>query len=209
MSRPGSGTRVVTILAVLLVAGIAAVVSYAHMAALATAAGEGWRAHLLPLSVDGLLVAASMTLLIRRRAGVPAGWLAWTALVGGIGASLAANVAASEPSLTARLIAGWPAIAFAVSFELLLQQRVPPGDHRVADRVPVGAGVGEPPTDRVLVGDRVGEADELAARTRELVHAARVTGRPLGRRRVARSLGVSEHRARALLDLVGAGEELR
>jgi hypothetical protein len=198
--------RPVTVLAVLLVAAIAAVVSYSHMVNLATAAGEGWRAHLLPLSVDGLLVAASMTMLTRRRAGIPAGWLAWLALVGGIGASLAANIAAAEPDVTARLIAGWPAVAFAVSFELLLQQgRVPAGD-RPGDWVtgPPGGWVtaGDP-------GDRVGEADQLAARTRELVHAARATGRPLGRRRVARELGVSEHRAKALLSLVGAGGEVR
>ena len=109
--------------AVLLVAAVAAVVSYVHMATLAREAGEGWRALLLPLSVDGLVVAASMVLVTRRRAGVPGGGLAWAALLGGVGASLAANVAAADPSVTARLVAAWPALAFAVAFELLLQQR--------------------------------------------------------------------------------------
>lgn len=195
--------RPVTVLAVLAVAAIAAVVSFSHMVNLATAAGEGWRAHLLPLSVDGLLVAASMTMLWRRRAGVPAGWLAWVALCGGIGASLAANVAAAEPTLTARLIAGWPAVAFAIGFELLLQQ----GRVLVGDRP--GDWVGGPPTDRVPAGDRVGEADQLVTQVRELAMAAQATGRPLGRRRVARELGVSEHRAKALLGLVGVGGEQR
>ena len=67
--------------------------------------GEQWRAWLLPLSVDGLVVAASMVLLTRRRAGLPGGRLAWAALLGGVGASLAANVAAAEPTTTARLVA--------------------------------------------------------------------------------------------------------
>ena len=54
-------------------AAVAAVASYVHMHELATEAGEGWRAHLIPLSVDGLLVAASMVMLVRRRAGLRAG----------------------------------------------------------------------------------------------------------------------------------------
>jgi len=121
---PVSGpVRVTTVGAVLIVALVAALVSYAHMQEVAARAGEGWRAGLMPLSVDGLVVAASMVLLTRRRAGLGGGWLAWSALLGGVGASLAANMAAAEPTLLARLVAAWPALAFAVAFELLLQQR--------------------------------------------------------------------------------------
>ena len=119
----GRWMRVVTVLAVLLVAVIAAVVSYVHMASLAREAGEGWRSGLLPLSVDGLVVAASMVLFTRRRTGLPGGRLAWAALLGGVAASLTANVAAAEPTVIARVIAAWPALAFAVAIELLLQQR--------------------------------------------------------------------------------------
>src|SRR5687768_1353095 len=71
--------------AVLAVALVAAVASYEHMRALAELAGEGWRAWLLPISVDGLAVAASMTMLVRRRAGQPSGALAWAALLLGLG----------------------------------------------------------------------------------------------------------------------------
>ena len=73
----GLWVRRVTTLAVVLVAAVAAVASYEHMRALAVLAGEGWRSWLLPVSVDGLAVAASMTMLVRRRAGLPAGGLAW------------------------------------------------------------------------------------------------------------------------------------
>jgi len=204
---PGRAVRVVTVAAVLLVAAVAAVVSYAHMQEVAVRAGEGWRAWLLPLSVDGLVVAASMGLLTRRRTGLPGGRLAWAALLGGVGASLAANIAAAEPTVTARVVAAWPALAFAVAFELLLQQR----------RVPVVEPVGEDPPAGDPVVDDPGEGDEPAApvgatavepavevepvtaRIAELVGAAHAEGRPVGRRTVARELGITEYRAGQLL----------
>lgn len=116
--------RVVTIGAVSVVALVAATASYAHVYTLAERAGEGWRALLSPLSVDGLLVAASMVMLVRRRAGLPAGVLPWTGLVLGLGASLAANVAAAHPEWRTPVLDGvvsaWPAVALAISFELLV-----------------------------------------------------------------------------------------
>ena len=108
--------------AVLAVALVAAVASYEHMRALAELAGEGWRSWLLPVSVDGLAVAASMTMLVRRRAGLGAGALPWAALLLGLGASLAANVAAAEPTVQGRLVAAWPPVALLLAYELLMQQ---------------------------------------------------------------------------------------
>jgi hypothetical protein len=114
--------RQVTTASVLAVAGVAAVASYEHMRALAELAGEGWRSWLLPISVDGLAVAASMTMLVRRRAGQSAGALPWVALLLGLGASLAANVAAADPTVVGRVVAAWPPIGLLLSYELLLQQ---------------------------------------------------------------------------------------
>ena len=208
---PGWATRATTVGAVLVVAAVAAVVSFAHMWTVADRAGEQWRAWLLPLSVDGLVVAASMALLTRRRTGLPGGRLAWGALLGGVGASLAANIAAAEPTATARVVAAWPAVAFAVAFELLLQQRREPGAEPVDEPVdPVGDPVGEdrPGIEPVVdgpgeadepEGDRVIEVDPVAARIAALVSAARTEGRPVGRRTVARELGVTEYRAGQLL----------
>lgn len=99
--------RRVAMLAVAVVAVVAAVVSYAHMQQLAAEAGEGWRSHLLPLSVDGLLIAAAMSMVVARLHGGRPSPLAWIALTLGIVASLAANVAAAEPTLVGRLVAGW------------------------------------------------------------------------------------------------------
>lgn len=118
----GPGVRRVATVAVVLVALVAAVASYDHQRQLAALAGEGWRAWLLPLSVDGLMVAASMCLLVRRNAGQSAR-LAWVSLVAGGGVSVVANVAAAEPTLVGRLVAGWPPVALILAYELLMQIR--------------------------------------------------------------------------------------
>jgi hypothetical protein len=126
--------RRITNVAVLAVAAVAAIASYEHMRALAELAGEGWRSWLLPVSVDGLAVAASMTMLVRRRAGARAGVLPWVALLLGLSASLAANVAAADPTVVGRLVAAWPPVGLLLSYELLLQQhgtRGGPGVHTV------------------------------------------------------------------------------
>ncbi|MGH9213041.1 MAG: DUF2637 domain-containing protein [Acidimicrobiales bacterium] len=112
--------RRITTLSVLAVAAVAAVASYDHQRQLAELAGEGWRSWLLPISVDGLIVAASMTLLVRRRASQPTSALAWAALLLGGAASVVANVAAADPTLAGRLVAAWPPVALLVSYELLL-----------------------------------------------------------------------------------------
>jgi Protein of unknown function (DUF2637) len=117
--------RRITTLAVVAVALVAAIASYDHQRALAELAGAGWRAWLLPVSVDGLVVAASMSMLVRRRAGLPAGTLAWASLLAGIGASLAANVAAADPTVVGRVVAAWPPVALLLAWELLMQVRAP------------------------------------------------------------------------------------
>ncbi|MGH9211395.1 MAG: DUF2637 domain-containing protein [Acidimicrobiales bacterium] len=126
--------RRITTLAVLAVAAVAAVASYDHQRVLAELAGEGWRAWMLPISVDGLVVAASMSMLVQRRAGLPAGALTWLALIAGIGASLAANVAAATPTPVGRLVAAWPPLAFAVAFELAVRVRAHNHNHNHDDR---------------------------------------------------------------------------
>ncbi len=55
----------------------------------------GWLAALTPLSVDGMIVAASTTLSADSRSGGRTGFLPWALLVAGSASSLAANVAVS------------------------------------------------------------------------------------------------------------------
>jgi hypothetical protein len=82
----------------------------------------GWVAALTPLSVAGMIVAASTTLLADSRSGRNGGVLPWALLVAGSVASLAANVAVAEPSLIGRVIAAWPSFALTASYELLTRQ---------------------------------------------------------------------------------------
>ena len=116
-----AAVRWVTVAAVVLVAAVAAAGSYDHMRHLAAETGQGAMSWLLPLGVDGLMVAASMVMLVRRRRGQTGGWLAWTALVSGVAASLAANVAAAEPTALARAVSAWPPLALLLAYELLMQ----------------------------------------------------------------------------------------
>ena len=106
-----------------LLALIAGTVSYLHMHMLVARHGQpGWVAALTPLSVDGMIVAASTTLLADSRSGRQGGVLPWALLVAGSVASLAANVAVAEPTLIGRVIAAWPSFALTASYELLTRQ---------------------------------------------------------------------------------------
>jgi hypothetical protein len=111
------------------VAAVAAVVSYEHAYALVSAHGEsGIIAHLEPLTIDGLILAASMVLLDTARRGEAAPALARWLLGLGIAATLAANVMhglAHGPVGTA--VAAWPAVSLVGSYELLMGmiRRVP------------------------------------------------------------------------------------
>jgi hypothetical protein len=102
---------------------IAGTVSYLHMHALVARHGQpGWVAALMPFSVDGMIVAASTTLLADSRTGRRGGVLPWALLVVGSVASLGANVAVAELTLIGRVIAAWPSFALTASYELLTRQ---------------------------------------------------------------------------------------
>jgi hypothetical protein len=108
---------------VALLALIAGTVSYLHMHTLVALHGQpGWVAALTPLSVDGMIVAASTTLLADSRTGERGGVLPWALLVVGSAASLAANVAVAQPTVAGRVIAAWPSFALIGAYELLMRQ---------------------------------------------------------------------------------------
>ncbi|GAA4964936.1 DUF2637 domain-containing protein [Pseudonocardia tropica] len=188
--------RGATVASVALVALVAAVVSYAHIYELAERSGEGWRAALVPLSVDGMLLASTLAIVDRRRVRRPVGWVPWFGLVLGIVASLAANVAAAQPTVEARLVAAWPPVALAVSIEvaaLVLRGTTPVR--------PVAAPVRETTSVRprtTPVQPNPGPVDQSDLdRVRAL--ADRTGSRPSGRA-VRSELGVGAVRARALLE---------
>ena len=77
--------RITTALAVLMVASVAAIISYQHGYELVTTHGEtGFTAHLLPFTVDGLIWAASMVALDASRRNHPVPRLGLWSLGAGI-----------------------------------------------------------------------------------------------------------------------------
>ena len=86
--------RITTALAVVAVAGVAAIISYQHAYELVRSHGEsGITAHLLPFTVDGLIWAASMVVLDASRRNHPVPRLAAWSLGAGIVATVSANLA--------------------------------------------------------------------------------------------------------------------
>ncbi len=114
--------RITTALAVATVAAMAAVISYRHAYELVSTHGEtGVTARLVPFTVDGLILAASMLILDanRRNQAVPA--LARWCLSAGIVATIGANLAHGlGHGPIGALVSAWPALALAGSFELLM-----------------------------------------------------------------------------------------
>lgn len=104
------------------VLAIAALISYTHLRDVWIAAGSPWPGF-GPLLVDGLFAAAWLRMRRRRRNGEPVGWLAWGALGLALVATLAGNVAAAivtgHTSWLSIVVAAWPALAFALVWELV------------------------------------------------------------------------------------------
>jgi hypothetical protein len=121
-----------TAAAVVVVTVVCAVVSYTHIRNLARFAGMGSLAGWLPLGIDGLVVAASCSLIVDRQLGRPGHALAWTGVALGLAGSLAANILAVDPTLVSLravrwTLAGYSPAALAVSGHLLFRML---GDHR-------------------------------------------------------------------------------
>lgn len=179
-------------LCALVVAGVAAYASYVHQREFALQGGaDGVSASLWPLSVDGLLLLATVGLLQpsgprTRRARTAM----WSAFLLGIGVSLAANIAAA-PALEWKpvLVARWPPMALLLSVELLVHRP----RHRMGDEaVPIREGGGD------LNGD-----DPLLARA-QLIDARhrRLHQRPASAETLRKGLRVGAGRSRRLAVLV-------
>ncbi|WP_327009477.1 DUF2637 domain-containing protein [Dactylosporangium sp. NBC_01737] len=133
---------------------IAAVGSYDHQRELALIAGQTpLLATLLPLSVDGMLLVATLALGDGRRSR----WSAWLAFLIGVTASLAANVMVADPNPVARVVSAWPALALLLTVEILTRSGKAPEEVPQPVR-PVAAQPVEAPT----------EAPESAAQPPEL-----------------------------------------
>src|SRR6266516_1122770 len=166
----------------------------------------GWVAALTPLSVDGMIFAASTALLADSRSGGRGGLLPWALLVTGSVASLAANVAVAEPTATGRVIAAWPSFALIGSYELLMRQVRRAAGTRVNKRalrhrsIVSGGHSAWPPSSlprrRGLVGAAARRTGGAGSCSQKLGSGRGPTGQvtarfSLARRSPARSVGVS------------------
>jgi hypothetical protein len=121
-----NGDTVIRVLAaavVLAVAAFAAIVSYSHIFELGSHHGQdGTAARLLPLSVDGLIAAASLVMLHAARRKLPVPQLARWMLGLGVAATVAANVEYGMPfGWLAAVVSAWPAVAFVGSVEMAVR----------------------------------------------------------------------------------------
>lgn len=162
--------RRLTAAAVLLVAAIAAVVSFIHIEHLAVTHGQTQlAAWLLPVSVDGTVAAASLSMLWAARCGLSTPWLARCMLTLGVLATLGANIGYGAPyGLSGELLSGWPTVAFVGSVEMVLSMvrraravpeadaprqlalgnghTVPEGGRKAAEKYAAGLSRGEVPS---------------------------------------------------------------
>jgi hypothetical protein len=106
-------------LVLLAVGGPAAVASYRHAEKVARDYGETeTMAAWLPLTTDGMLVAALVLMYWRRFIGEPVGKFPWFAFGAGMLATLGANLASAEMTFGGIAVALWPPVCFAITLEI-------------------------------------------------------------------------------------------
>lgn len=119
----------------------AAIASYRHGITVVARSGDVAMSAWLPWSTDGLLIAALVTVWVRRLTGRTVGAGPWAAYAAGMVAVVATNVAAATPTAEGVVVAIWPPVVVAIVLELVALQVTP--DHRV----PAGDGMGDDPAD--------------------------------------------------------------
>jgi hypothetical protein len=179
------------------VASIAAWSSYSHMVHVTLRYGERPEvAYVLPISVDGMLLVASTVMVDDKRAGGMVRWSARVAFTAGVAASVAANIAAAQPTLGARIVAAWPAVALLLVVEMLSRNRMTDaGDKVVVDSSPQSQDVPEqvPQHER-----RVPSSRRSAAQTTAAIADLRAQHPDASTAEIAASLGLSERHVRRL-----------
>jgi hypothetical protein len=187
--------RITTALAVVTVAAVAAVISYRHAYELVRSHGEsGLTARLVPFTVDGLILAASMLLLDAGRRNQPAPPLARWCLGAGIVATIGANLAHGlGHGPIGALVSAWPALALAGSFELLMTL-IRTGHQGERDPIPLH--IHEPPMSIVEHGASL--ASTRAPSLEQTVRAWHNAGR--SQRAITRDLDIDRRKIKRIID---------
>lgn len=103
----------------------AAVASYRHGITVVARSGDVAMSRWLPWSTDGLLIAALVTVWVRRLTGRAVGAGPWAAYAAGMVAVVATNVAAAQLTVEGVLVAVWPPVVVAIVLELVALQLAP------------------------------------------------------------------------------------
>lgn len=176
------------------VAVIAGVVSYSHIEALGLATGQTLTdARLLPLAVDGLIVAGSVILL----AG---SWLGWIGVVLGVSGTVYANVMSGLPrGPLAATVAAWPALAFTVASFML--------ERWLAGQSQIGAAcadfeVEDAPEIRNGIADLAPVPSDAQSAALAALRATTAAGNPLSGRQLETRFGLTRADATRVRELV-------
>ncbi|MBO2448709.1 DUF2637 domain-containing protein [Actinomadura barringtoniae] len=193
---------------------MAGYVSYRHAYELVLANGEEpTAAALVPLTVDGLIFAASLTALETARRGGKTPVLARFALGLGVTASITANVTHGlGHGLAGALVAGWPAVALILVFELLLTAvarpvLLPGVGTRGADVPGPVSEASDVPVESGTEGDSgsLGSFDHLLAQAEDIFGGELAAGHRPSIRAIRAALSIGQPKARrvqAYLDAV-------
>lgn len=194
-----SGIRLARNVSAGMVAAIAAWSSYSHMTEVALRFGERSEvAYVLPFSVDGLMVVASVTMVDDKHGGRRPRASARAAFLAGVLASVGANIAAAHPDLGARIVAGWPALALLLVVEMLSRsgksEPVAVESNGAGRLVLDGPGLASGVQDRGPI-DPGFEETKVEAMTR-FFHQALAAGRTPDHRELAKAAGADVSHAR-------------
>jgi hypothetical protein len=160
--------------AAVIVAVVAGAASFEHIASVAIGVGErAWVGYSLPFAIDGLIVVGVAALLEDKRHARQGRLSARLAVLVGVVATLAANIASAEPTGTARLVAITAPVSFLLSVEVLTRS-----GRRLSTPDDTSAGPGTAPA--------AGDAGPPAARVRGTTSTGR--RRPTAAQRVARAV---------------------
>jgi Protein of unknown function (DUF2637) len=183
-------SRLVAGLAITAVAVVTGVVSYIHIEHLTVELHQpALIAHLMPIGVDGLIVAGSVVLL---QPGAGQRWLGWTGVGPGVVISLFAN--AESAIRFGWLSAAWAAVpAFSFSMATFILERWLAGQAR--------SSVQTAPAGPVLTQVAL-DAEQAAQNALRATHAA---GNPLSGRQLADRFGLNRTQVAQVRDAVLAG----
>jgi hypothetical protein len=202
-------------LPVTVLAAIAGAGSFTHIRDTAAQHGQsGPMSWAVAVCIDLTCVMAARERQRDKRNGIPARRLSWPAVVlaGGVGLSLAANLAQAQPTAWGRIVAAVPPAAFLVAVSMIERRaarRPRPAAGQDGEAVEPSA-LGRPSPVREAGDDARDGGDEalLAAARRAAAEYQDRHGQPITRDALRARLGVSNQAASELLRQLRAGEGL-